>query len=184
MKIGLIWAQTPAGVIGSDGTMPWHLSEDLAHFKETTMGHPVLMGRRTWASFPPRFRPLPGRTNIVLTRSPGWGAGPEAADAVVVGSLDAGLEAARSSPGGRQLWVVGGGQIYRALLDVADTVSMTIIESDAAGDTLAPRLSSGWHRAGVDPPAGRYTGRNGLRYRFETWRQPLPGGTPGHASIG
>ena len=67
--VGMIWAQTPDRVIGRDGTMPWHLPEDLAHFKEHTLGHPVIMGRRTWESFPERFRPLPGRTNIVVSRT-------------------------------------------------------------------------------------------------------------------
>src|SRR5699024_616550 len=67
-RIGLIWAQARGGVIGAGGTMPWHLSEDLKHFSRTTTGSPVVMGRRTWESFPPRFRPLPGRTNIVIAR--------------------------------------------------------------------------------------------------------------------
>jgi dihydrofolate reductase len=67
-RIGLIWAQARGGVIGKDGTMPWHLPEDLAHFKRTTLSHPVIMGRKTWESLPPRFRPLPGRANLVVTR--------------------------------------------------------------------------------------------------------------------
>ena len=66
--VGMIWAQTVDGVIGRDGTMPWHLPEDLAHFRRTTQGHPVIMGRRTWESFPEKYRPLPGRTNIVVSR--------------------------------------------------------------------------------------------------------------------
>ena len=69
--VGGIWAQTPAGVIGVDGGLPWHLSEDLKFFARTTIGHPVVMGRRTWDSFPERFRPLPGRQNIVITSRPG-----------------------------------------------------------------------------------------------------------------
>ena len=67
--IAMIWAQTPGRVIGRDGTMPWHVPEDLAHFRAHTHGHPVIMGRRTWESFPARFRPLPGRTNIVVSRT-------------------------------------------------------------------------------------------------------------------
>ena len=67
--IAMIWAQTPERVIGRDGTMPWHVPEDLAHFRAHTHGHPVIMGRRTWESFPARFRPLPGRTNIVVSRT-------------------------------------------------------------------------------------------------------------------
>ena len=72
MRLGLVWAQARGGVIGKDGGMPWHVPEDLAHFKAVTSGHPVIMGRRTWESFPARFRPLPGRRNIVVTASPSW----------------------------------------------------------------------------------------------------------------
>ena len=68
--VGGIWAQTPNGVIGADGTIPWHVPEDLKFFARTTVGHPVIMGRRTWDSFPERFRPLPGRPNIVITSRP------------------------------------------------------------------------------------------------------------------
>ena len=68
-RLGAIWAQTDAGIIGRNGDMPWYAPEDLAHFKKVTLGAPVIMGRRTWESFPPRFRPLPGRTNIVISRS-------------------------------------------------------------------------------------------------------------------
>ena len=67
-RLGAIWAQTDAGIIGRHGDMPWRATEDLAHFKAVTLGAPVIMGRRTWESFPPRFRPLPGRTNIVISR--------------------------------------------------------------------------------------------------------------------
>jgi dihydrofolate reductase len=83
MTVGLIWAQSTSGVIGRDGTIPWHLPEDLARFKTLTMGHTVVMGRRTWDSLPARFRPLPGRRNVVLTRNRGF----DAPGAEVVGSI-------------------------------------------------------------------------------------------------
>ena len=93
--IAMIWAQTPERVIGRDGTMPWHVPEDLAHFRAHTHGHPVIMGRRTWESFPARFRPLPGRTNIVvsrtLTATEEAGAELRAAGAVVVPDFGAAL---------------------------------------------------------------------------------------------
>ena len=73
-RSGLIWAESHGGVIGRDGGMPWHVPEDLAHFKEVTLGAPVIMGRKTWESLPPRFRPLPGRANIVVTRQADWAA--------------------------------------------------------------------------------------------------------------
>ena len=74
MTVALIWGQASNGVIGADGTMPWDLPEDLARFRELTMGSAVIMGRRTWDTIPPRFRPLPGRRNIVVTRDPAWSA--------------------------------------------------------------------------------------------------------------
>ncbi len=72
--IGLIWAESQGGVIGRAGGMPWHVPEDLAHFKDVTLGAPVIMGRKTWESLPPRFRPLPGRANIVVTHRDDWAA--------------------------------------------------------------------------------------------------------------
>ena len=93
--LGAIWAQTDAGVIGRAGDMPWRAPEDLAHFKAVTLGAPVIMGRRTWESFPPRFRPLPGRTNIVISRS--VSEAEERDGALWVPSLDAALYAARDT---------------------------------------------------------------------------------------
>jgi dihydrofolate reductase len=95
--LGLVWAQAHAGVIGRNGGMPWHVPEDLAHFKAVTLGAAVVMGRRTWESFPERFRPLPGRRNIVLTRDASWSAdGAERATSLddalaLVGDADAWL---------------------------------------------------------------------------------------------
>lgn len=85
--VGLVWAQDRRGVIGAAGGMPWHVPEDLAHFKAVTLGAPVIMGRRTWDSLNPRFRPLPGRTNIVVTRQAGW---PGAAASSAGGDIAAG----------------------------------------------------------------------------------------------
>ena len=98
--VGLIWAQTPDGVIGKDGDMPWHLPEDLRHFTRLTTGHPVIMGRKTWLSFPDKYRPLPGRTNIVITRQKRWADTPEAEGAVVVPSLDDALLESQFVDGG------------------------------------------------------------------------------------
>ena len=96
--LGLIWAQSTSGIIGRGDTIPWDVPEDLVRFKEVTLGHPVVMGRRTWDSLPASVRPLPGRRNIVLSRQAGF----TVDGAEVVGSLDEAL----SEPGA---WVVGGG---------------------------------------------------------------------------
>ncbi|MEU9608479.1 dihydrofolate reductase [Streptomyces sp. NPDC048057] len=162
MNVGLIWAQTPDGVIGADQTIPWRLPEDMAHFKAVTLGHPVVMGRRTWDSLPPRFRPLPGRRNIVVTRDPQWASdGAERA-----GSLTEALElAARpSEPADAAVWVIGGGEIYRAALDYATTISVTEVDTAVnGGDTYAPTLDPTWQ---VAEDGGWRVSTSGLRYRI------------------
>ena len=174
--VGMIWAQTPERVIGRDGTMPWHLPEDLAHFKARTLGHPVIMGRRTWESFPARFRPLPGRTNIVVSRTLTALAedGPDGrtAGAVVVPDFGAALAAADEADGLDLVWVIGGATLYEQALDVATLAEVTVIDTDADGDTHAPALDARWHLVGADPaPDDWHTASNGLRHRFERWER-------------
>ena len=157
-RLGLIWAEARGGVIGKDGGMPWHVPEDLAHFKECTTGHPVIMGRRTWESFPARFRPLPGRRNIVVTGSPSWAEpGAERAD-----SLDAALALAA---GAGEAWVIGGARLFAEALPRAAVLEVTELDLDVAGDTTAPD-TDGWRVAASDPDAGWHTSRTGIRYRF------------------
>ena len=112
--LGAIWAQSLDGIIGDGEDMPWHVPEDLAHFKEITYGTPVVMGRRTWESIPERFRPLPGRENYILSsRTPGtWSTG-----AQVVNDL----------PDIPEAWVMGGGQVYAATLPEVDTIEITLM---------------------------------------------------------
>src|SRR5690606_18681852 len=101
-RVGLIWAESIGGVIGYQGAMPWHLPEDLAHFKDLTMGSPVIMGRKSWDALPERFRPLPGRQNIVVTRQADW----QADGADVAHSVSAALELAAASAAD-EVWVIG-----------------------------------------------------------------------------
>ena len=160
-RLGAIWAQTDAGIIGRDGDMPWYVPEDLAHFKKVTLGAPVIMGRRTWESFPPRFRPLPGRTNIVISRS--VTEAEERDGALWVPSLDAALYAARDAAGAPveatpadtaavDAWILGGGSVYAEALSRTDlpafgrvkTVERTLFYcqegNEITGDTRAPEL--------------------------------------------
>lgn len=176
-RLSAIWAQTPGGVMGRDGGMPWHLPEDLAHFKATTQGRPVIMGRRTWESFPQRFRPLPGRTNVVVTSrrdDPELLAEPRAAGTAVVaaGSWLEAVDAAAAAPGGEHIWVIGGARLYEeALADPdrrVDHAVVTVIDLDEPGDTLAPVLESPWRR--VERGEDRVS-RTGLRWRVEHWRR-------------
>jgi dihydrofolate reductase len=152
--IGLIWAQARDAqgrpVIGAAGMIPWHVPEDFAHFRATTAGHPVVMGRLTWESLPARFRPLPGRTNIVVTRDPAWADG----GAVVASSPSAALAAGRRAPGGDEVWVMGGGQLYLAALPLADRCVVTEVDLEIAGDTFAPPLDPAtWQEQGAPTTA-------------------------------
>lgn len=154
----LVWAQSTAGVIGRDGGIPWHIPEDLAHFKELTLGHPVIMGRLTWDSLPARFRPLPGRHNIVLTRDPTFAAeGAETITALADMPLD-------------DAWVIGGAQVYALALPLAARCEVTEVDVDLGredGDALAPVLDDGWVRTAGDWQIST----SGLRYRFVSYRR-------------
>lgn len=158
MSLHLIYARAANGVIGKDGTMPWHLPEDLAHFKRTTLGFPVIMGRKTWDSLPPKFRPLPGRTNVVVTRQAKW----QAPGATVAHSLS---EAVAHCDGNDQVWVIGGAEIYAQALPLADSVVVTEIDAPFDGDAYAPVLGSRWR------PSAReaHVTANGLHYSFVTY---------------
>ncbi|MFG2617537.1 dihydrofolate reductase [Streptomyces sp. NPDC048507] len=166
MRVGLIWAQTPDGVIGAANAIPWRLPEDMAHFKATTLGYPVVMGRKTWDSLPPRFRPLSGRRNIVVTRDPHW----TAEGAERAGSVAAALDlAAGPAPAGApaEAWVIGGGEIYRAALEHATTLSVTEVDTVVdGGDTYAPAPDPAWR---IAEDAGWLSSTTGLRYRIRTY---------------
>lgn len=165
-RIGLIWAQARDGVIGAGGTMPWHLPEDLRHFSRTTKGSPVLMGRRTWQSFPPRFRPLPGRHNIVITRDEAF-AEP---GATMARDLPEGLRLAQQSDPGT-IWVIGGGSVYREAIDQADLLVVTEIDLEVAGDTTAPGIPAAFHLAASEPEAGWHTSADGVRFRILSYER-------------
>ena len=129
----LIYARARNGVIGHQGQMPWHLPEDLAHFKRTTLGAPVIMGRKTWDSLPQKFRPLPGRTNVVITRQRDW----TAPGAIVAHSLgDAIVQCGAVDT----IWVMGGANVYAQALPLAYQVVVTEIDADFEGDAYAPIL--------------------------------------------
>ena len=163
MTLGLIWAQTPTGVIGDGGAIPWRLPEDMAHFRAVTDGHPVIMGRATWLSLPERFRPLPGRTNIVLSRDPAF----VAPGAHVAPSLEAALAFAHdeAAAAGVDAWVIGGAAVYAAALPFADVLVVTEVDLDVAGDAFAPPTDPGEWEAATGP---WLESRTGLRYRFVT----------------
>jgi dihydrofolate reductase len=131
MKISIIVAMAANGVIGNDNELPWHLPADLKHFKQTTMGKPILMGRKTWESI---GRPLPGRTNIVITRDSAY----SAAGCIVVNSIEAAIAAAGEQ---EEVMVIGGAELYRQVLPRADTIYLTRIHASFDGDTRFPEIS-------------------------------------------
>lgn len=163
MRLNLIYARAANGVIGHNNALPWHLPEDLAHFKRHTSGCPVLMGRKTWDSLPARFRPLPGRRNLVLTRQPGWAAdGAERCD-----SLDDALARCADAP---EVWVIGGAQLYAQALPHAQRVVVTEIGQAFEGDAYAPELGPEW------TPTTREAGQSaqGLPFVFVTLERSAP----------
>lgn len=150
--IGLIWAQGPGGVIGRDNAIPWRIPEDMKHFREITAGSAVLMGRRTWESLPERFRPLPGRRNLVLSRTPQEGA-----------ETFSSLEKALADVVG-DVWVMGGSAVYAATLPFADRVEVTEVREVFEGDTYAPVVD----REPVS--VGEWLeSSSGLHYRFVSY---------------
>lgn len=164
-RIGLVWAEARGGVIGRDGGMPWHVPEDLAHFRELTTGHPVIMGRRTWESFPKRFRPLPDRRNIVVTSDAAWAAdGAERAS-----SLDDALALAGGAP---EVWVIGGSRLFAEAIERAALLEVTELDLEVdGGDTFAPSRD-GWAVAEIEPDDGWALSRTGVPYRFLTLIRP------------
>jgi dihydrofolate reductase len=161
-RVGLVWAQSTSGVIGRGGDIPWRVPEDLARFKHVTLGHTVVMGRRTWDSLPAKVRPLPGRKNVVLSRQGDF----VAEGAEVFGSLEQALT-------GPEAWVIGGAEIYLLGLPHATRCEVTEVEIDLPrddDDALAPVLDETW----LGETGDWLVSRTGLRYRFHSYRRPEP----------
>ncbi len=162
MKLHLIYAGARNGTIGKDGQMPWHLPEDLAHFKRVTLGQPVIMGRKTWDSLPARFRPLPGRINIVITRQSDW----QAVGALRANSIK---EAMRLCGDASDAWIMGGAEIYRQAEPLASTAVVTEIDQDYEGDAFAPELAANWQEVQRES----HVAANGLAFSFVTYQHKL-----------
>jgi dihydrofolate reductase len=150
VSIALVVAIARNGVIGREGGLPWRLSTDLKRFKALTLGHPIVMGRRTWDSFP--RHPLPERMNIVVTRNADF----SGEGAVRAASLDEALTIARRAPGGEAVQVIGGGQIYAQALPLADRLDVTHVDVESDGDTRFPPIDPDlWYEASSENvPAG------------------------------
>ncbi len=147
IRLSLIVAQGRNRVIGSSGQLPWRLKDDLAHFKRTTMGAPVIMGRKTWESLPKR--PLPGRSNIVISRD--WNY--DAAEARVYSSASSAINAAKAMAlraGQPEVFVIGGAAIYQLALPMADRIYLTEVDAAPEGDAFFPAIDIGrWSESSV-----------------------------------
>jgi len=155
-EIVIIAAVARNRVIGKDNKLLWNIPEDMAHFKALTSGHTVVMGRKTWESLPPRFRPLPGRRNIVITRQADYAApGAEVAD-----SLENALKLASTAT---TVFIIGGEQIYRQAMDVADRLEITEVDLKPEGDAWFPEIVAvDWERTGKT---------EGTEFGFVTYRR-------------
>ena len=156
-KIGMIWAQSLYGVIGVKNALPWHLPEDLKHFSHFTKGQTVIMGRHTWDSLPQAYKPLPERQNIVLTSEDISIEG-----VLVVHSIEDALEAVKTE----EAWIIGGGQLYASMINKADILEVTYVDTNADGDAYAPAIPNGWDKV---KETDWLVSANGLRYRFVTY---------------
>ena len=138
MKLALIAAVSRNGVIGDGQDLLWKLPEDMAFFKRTTMGNPVIMGRKTWDSIPKRFRPLQGRTNIVVTRQRDWHADGALVAHCLEEALELALESVSSNPHGLRAFVIGGAELYAMALPHADELILTEIDREFEGAARFP----------------------------------------------
>jgi len=164
MRINLIYARARNGVIGAHNSLPWHLPQDLAHFKRQTAGAPVMMGRKTWDSLPPRFKPLPGRTNIVVTRQRDW----NSQGAMAVDSLEWGCAlCAGMAPTPNELWVIGGAQLFAAAMPLATRAIVTELDRDYEGDVFAPKLDDQWKEMARDT----HVADDGMQFAFVTYER-------------
>ena len=148
MAVSIVAAVARNGVIGADGGLPWHLPDELRLFKETTLGHVLVMGRRTYESV---GRPLPGRTTVVVTRRPDWS--PGADEVLVVHGIDEALGRARAIDD--EVFVVGGGELYEAALPHADRLLLTFVDQEPEGDTRFPDVDwDAWTEREREPGDG------------------------------
>jgi dihydrofolate reductase len=160
-RVYLVAAVAANGIIGANGKLPWHLPEDLKHFKRLTLGQPVIMGRRTWESLPGA---LPGRENIVVSRRAGY----QAPGAAVARSLEAALALCAGEP---VVFVIGGEQLFAEALPLASGLVMTEIKQDFAGDTRFPEYDRARWR---ETQREAHTAANGMRFDFVLYEKPSP----------
>ena len=161
MRVSLVAAVARGGVIGRGGAIPWRIPEDAQRFRTLTMGHPVVVGRRTWDSLPDRFRPLPGRRNVVVTRNRAW----HADGAERAGSVADALRLLDHAP---QVFVIGGAELYAKALPLADELLLTEIDAEVEGDTFFPS----WDPATFQEESReQHVSESGIPFSFVRYRR-------------
>ena len=172
-NVSLIWAQARTAEgrpgIGLNGSIPWHLPEDLLRFKALTLGHPVIMGSRTWDSLPKR--PLPGRTNIVLTKDAASHPDlePPPTGVLVAPDIDAALELASQAPGDDEMWVIGGESVFEEAMRLAGRIEVTEVDLVVEADTPAPTIPANRFSQEPSPSEGWRVSATGIRYRYRSY---------------
>lgn len=161
MKISLIVATDLNGVIGRDNTIPWHLPEDLKHFKATTMGHPIVMGRKTFESI---GKPLPGRTNIVISRNADF----QAEGVLIAHSFDEALKKAGEVP---EIFIIGGAALYAEALPHTQVVHQTLVEDEFEGDVYFPEKNLEKDFVKTSDSGALTSEKTGIEYRFLVWER-------------
>lgn len=159
-RISIVVAIGKNRVIGKGNDLLWRIPEDLKRFKALTSGHPVVMGRKTWESIPEKFRPLPDRTNIVVTRQHGYAL----PGATVAHSLIEALGVAQGAHGGEEIFIIGGGQIYTEALPFTHRLYLTLIDDEKEGDTYFPEYETTFTKK-ISEESGE---SGGLQYRWIT----------------
>ena len=147
-------------VIGNDNELLWNIPDDLKRFKVLTLGHTVIMGRKTWESLPEKFRPLPGRTNVVISRQKDYAA----SGATLTDSFAGALAAAASAPGPNEVFIIGGGQLYAETVPFVDRLYLTLIDDEKEGSVYFPPYEDLFTKV-LDEESRVW---NGLGYRFVT----------------
>lgn len=175
LAIRAVWAEArdEAGepVLGKDGGMPWHVPEDLAHFVEVTTPHPIIIGRATWDSIPPRFRPFANRFTIVLTRDDTWQPNPASTperSVMRAGTPEEALTIAREHASKGVVVIGGGEQIFTLFEEAITEYVVTELDVVVDGDRKPPAITSDWHLA---EQSEWHTSKNGIRYRFSTYKR-------------
>lgn len=160
-RLTLIAAVARERVIGINNQLPWHLPEDLKHFRDITRGHPVIMGRKTWESLPVTFRPLPGRLNLVISRQPDY----QAPGAQVTGSLPAALALTEQAP---EAFVIGGETLYAQSLAQANRLMLTEVEMEVTGDAWFPQFDRAeW----LETSREVHVSSDGITFAFVTYER-------------